>query len=144
MKNAAWIIVLTFAALVVFSVTAAVFAADISPEYEKTPKNQRGVLWETVTQADTTAVAIWNGGCGLMEVTGTQNNADFELQWGSQSGTQQDVDSDSIPDGVRFSSATGLGMVAFALPAGYADIKFSSAGSSGQDLDIRLIPMDCP
>lgn len=125
-------------------VTIAAYAAEIPAANEKLPSNKRGILWEQVNNDDTTGEAFWNGGCGLLEATGTQADADFELQYGSITAILNDVDSGNIPDGTRFSSATGLGMVKFDLPAGFTDIRFLSAGTGTQDLDIRLIPIkDC-
>ncbi len=115
-------------------------AAEIVPVHESLQSNNRGVLWETVTAADTTGEVFWNGGCGILEVTGTQDTAEFELQWGSKTGVLQDIDSDVIPDGAAFNGTSGLGVARFNLAAGFAAINFTSAGSGSQDLDIRLIP----
>lgn len=129
------------AALALVVSASVVMAADISPVYQKLEGNQRGVFWEQLNNDDTAVEANWTGGCGMIEATGTQATADFELQWGSVTTVVQDVDSTIIPTGVRFTSVSGLGMGWFDLPTGKVDIKFSSAGTGTQDVDVRLIPL---
>lgn len=122
---------------------AVAFADQISPTYndiEVDDRNIRGITWEGLESGDTAEEAVWEGGKGYVEVSGTIDDADFEVKFGFSSGGTLSIDSDDAPDGLRFSSATGTGGVLFELPPGYIDIQFSSAGSN-QDIDVRIAPV---
>jgi len=128
------------ACVFVMLVAITAHAAVVPNTPEKLRGNKQNIFWETFTEVDTTEEALWRGGCGLLEATGTQDSAEFELQWGAVSGTLSDVDSRVIPDGAAFDGTSGLGVVRVNLPAGFVSMSLTSAGGATQDIDVRLIP----
>lgn len=115
-----------------------VMAAEIVPSY---PSITGGncILWENIATGDTTKSAVWDrGNKGTVEVNGTLGNADLEVYYSRNRGSEISVDSDSAPDGLRFSSANGLGFTNIELAEGFFSVNFNSAGTSAQSLDISI------
>jgi len=126
------------AALAVFSFP--VLAADITAKnkgYDSVVSQSDPWLWEQVNNDDTTKEQPIAAGEYLFFIDGTPDDVDLQLQWGKTSGSLKDLDTDTMPDGVKFDSASTGYAVKVCLGTGYADIKFNSVGST-QDIDIWM------
>lgn len=98
--------------------------------------------WEQVNNDDDTAeVKLKRGGLWELSIEGTESNVDLKLQHGKTSGALEDIDTDTMPDGVRFTSAATGNKAKVCLSEGFVDIVFSSAGGADQDIDIWLSPL---
>lgn len=118
-----------------------VLAADIvakNPGYSNVNKITSPWLWEQVNNDDTTKEQPVAKGKYMFFIDGTPATVDLQLQWGKTPGSLKDLDTDTMSDGLRFSSAATEYAVTVCLGTGYADIQFNSAGTSSQDIDIWL------
>lgn len=128
----------------VCAVPVVAVAAEVSPDIS-TNYGKRKIKWEGVATGDTTAPAFWNGGRGIVFVSGTQAAAQFSIKFDPEYTTStinfQSVDEDAAPDGLLFNSS-GLiesGTPGFELPPGHMRVDFLSAGNAEQDLDIMIL-----
>lgn len=127
------------AAVAVFSFP--VLAADITAKNvarDKVTQPRQPWVWEQVNNDDTTKEQAVIAGLYQYHVEGTEDNADFKLQHGKTAGSLEDIDTDQMPDGVRYSSASTGNSVNVCLTEGFADISFTSVGTSAQDIDIWM------
>jgi hypothetical protein len=130
-------------ALMVVLFTTAAWAAEITPTKSRV-HGKDVIIWEGIATGDTTATAVWSGGAGIVFASGTQATAIFEVEYDPVDGTNlQDIDGDAAPDGFTFNGTTTLEVVPeFNLPPGHIGITFSSAGTSTQDIDIRIMQIE--
>lgn len=121
-------------------------AATISPSYAISP-NMGEVKFSSVTQGDTTAEFQVNAPGGVLSVLykfyveGTLGDAQLELQSGKTAGDLSDIDTDNMPDGLTFSSATTRQALVCLTVGEYGSINFNSAGDENQNLDFWLTPV---
>lgn len=109
--------------------------AEITPT--KSDDRTPVVTWTPVTNGDTFGEASIPGGEYVLECTGTFDTAVVDFRYGSTSGATFAIDTDTAPDGARFSAA---GAARITLPSGFVDATFSTGGGGSESITLRLLP----
>lgn len=128
--------VLLAAFIAAFFVSSAI-AAEITPTRTHPKCNGWCLVWEGLGDADTTQEWSVVDGCYELFIDGDADGGDFQLQFGKTSGSLKDIDTDAMPDGLRYNSAS-TNAVNVTLGDGYADFYFTSAMGVNADADIWL------
>lgn len=126
-------------ALTLLLIPLAAIAAEIAPTSPyPTVRGGKCIEWLDIGTGDTTASGVWLGGKGTVEVNGELGVAELELYYSRTAGSEISVDSDTAPDGLKFTSSSGLAIANIDLAAGSMTVNFSSAGNNAQSLDISI------
>lgn len=91
--------------------------------------------WDSITNADTVKAQKVAKGKYLILVDGTPATVDFTVKFSKDNSTFIDYDTDLMPDGLHYNSASTSAAI-MCLGDGWVDLTFNSVGSGSQDANV--------